>query len=88
MEVNSLYTNIKQEEALKAVHWALNRKSNIKGKQKEFLSKALELAICSNYFRHNKKLFRQKKGIAMGAKFTPSIVNVFMSKWEEEEMYV
>lgn len=86
IDVNSLYTNIQQKRALSAVEWALGS-TDIKLKQKEFLLKALDLAMSHNFFWHDKEYFRQVKGVAMGAKYAPSAVNLFMSFWESEAIY-
>lgn len=42
IDVSSLYTNIQQQHALKAVEWAL-ASTNIKKKQKDFLIQSLDL---------------------------------------------
>lgn len=41
----------------------------------------------SNYFWHDGSFYRQHKGIAMGAKYAPSVANIFLSKWEHEEIF-
>lgn len=86
IDVESLYTNTKQQHALEAVAWALET-TDIKPQQKDFLMEALELAMSHNFFWHESKFFRQKKGVAMGAKYAPSVANLFMSHWEEEAIF-
>lgn len=49
VDVNSLYTNIQQHHALKAVEWALGS-TNIKQKEGEFLLQALDLAMSHHFF--------------------------------------
>lgn len=34
-----------------------------------------------------REYFTQTKGIAMGAKYAPSIANLFLNHWEEEQIY-
>ncbi len=38
----------------------------------------LKLIFENNYFKYNKKIYRQAKGIAMGTKCGPSIANVYL----------
>ncbi|KAM5129386.1 vomeronasal type-2 receptor 26-like [Mantella aurantiaca] len=40
-----------------------------------------------NYFWYDSLFYRQFKGVAMGAKFAPSVANLFMSKWESEAIF-
>lgn len=70
IDVNSLYTNIQQQHAIEAVVWALNS-TKMKNKQKDFMVHALDLAMSHDFFWHDKHSFRQKKGVAMGAKYAP-----------------
>lgn len=54
IDVDSLYTNITQDDALEAITWALKGSSELKDPQKQFISETLALAMRSNYFWHNK----------------------------------
>lgn len=47
----------------------------------------LHFATQSNYFWYNDQFFLQGKGFAMGAKFSPSLANLFMAVWEEDVVY-
>lgn len=38
----------------------------------------LKLIFENNYFKFNKKIYKQLKGIAMGTKCGPSIANVYL----------
>lgn len=87
IDVDSLYTNIRQDDVLEAMTWALKGSSELKDPQHKFISEALALAMKSNYFWHNKKYYRQHKGVVMCAKYAPSVANIFLSKWEQEEIY-
>lgn len=40
-----------------------------------------------NYFWYNNDFFLQQKGVAIGAKFVPSLANIFMARWEEDDIY-
>lgn len=78
IDVNSLYTNIKQQHAIEAVVGAPNS-TNIMKKQKDFLVQALDLDTSLNFFWHVKQYFKQRKGVPMGARYAPSVANLFMS---------
>lgn len=34
-----------------------------------------------------KKTYKQIRGIAMGAKYAPSMANLYMAEWEEDALY-
>lgn len=40
----------------------------------------LDFSMAHNYFWHSGAYYLQIKGVAMGAKFAPSMANLFMSK--------
>lgn len=41
----------------------------------------------NNYFWYEGDFYAQTKGVAMGTKYAPSVANLFMSKWEEEDLF-
>lgn len=45
------------------------------------------MAMQCNYFWYNKAFFVQTKGVAMGARYAPSVANLLMNLWEEEYIY-
>lgn len=47
----------------------------------------LLFATTHNYFWFNSKFYIEKKGVAMGIKFTPSLANLFMANWVEDVVY-
>lgn len=53
VDMNSLYTNIRQKDAITAKEWAL-KKTSMGKEEMEFITEALELSIKGNYFRYNK----------------------------------
>lgn len=59
----------------------------MKNKQNDFLVHALDLAMSHNFFWYDKQFFRQKKGVAMGAKYAPSVANLFMSYLEKDAIF-
>lgn len=40
-----------------------------------------------NYFWFDKAYYLHPKGMAMGAKFSPSLANLFLTRWEENNIY-
>lgn len=40
-----------------------------------------------NYFWHKGDYYTQTKGVAMGAKYAPSVANIFLNRWEEEQIF-
>lgn len=86
-DVGSLYTIINHEEAIQATKWALRNLSELKCVQRRFLLDCLKFSLDSNYFWFNSTYYKQICGIAMGAKFAPSVANLYMAEWEEEALY-
>lgn len=41
----------------------------------------------SNYFWYQGSFYHQHKGVEMGTKYAPSVANIFLSKWEQEEIF-
>lgn len=85
--MSSLYTNIGHENAISATKWAMNKYSNLISKQKKFILRCLAFGLQHNYFWFNSEYYRQLNGIGMGAKYAPSVANLFMSEWEEQAIY-
>lgn len=79
-DVSSLYTSIGHQEAIQASRWAMDRYSNIISKQKRFILRCLAFGLQHNYFWYNSEFYRQLNGIAMGAKYAPSVANIFMAE--------
>lgn len=77
-DVSSLYTIIQHFDALLALNWALSQRDDFTQCQKIFLRDALAFCLSHNYFWFNNHFFPQKKGVAMGVKFAPSIANFFI----------
>lgn len=40
-----------------------------------------------NYFCYNGHFFSQKVGVAMGAKYAPSLANLFLAEWEDRQVF-
>lgn len=79
IDVNLLYTNIIQNDGINSVNWALHKQTDMKEEQIQFILEGLKLAMNSNYFWHKGDYFVQTKGVAMGAKYSPSVANLFLN---------
>ena len=88
IDIESLYTNIRQKDALIALRWALKRESKLKKIQINFLIKGLEIAMSNNYFWANNQYYNQIGGVAMGARYAPSVANIVLNKWEQETVFL
>lgn len=86
-DVTSLYTIVQHHDAISATKWLLRKYSTLICKQRKYLMKCLDFCLKCNYFWHNQTYFKQKVGIAMGAKFAPGVANAFMAQWEETAVY-
>lgn len=87
VDVALLYTCIPQQLGVQAVTHFLDQDHSITDVQKAFIVELLEFATTHNYFWFNQNFFLQKRGVAMGAKFAPSLANLFMAKLEEDVVY-
>lgn len=85
-DVGSLYTIINHFDALAAVKWAL-RGSDLSGRHQRFLIRSLDFCLLKNYFWYDHQFYLQTRGVAMGAKFAPSVANLFMAHWEEDAVF-
>lgn len=86
-DVGSVYTNIGHTEASKSVKWALQGSELTFDYQKYFL-KCLKCCLGNNYFWYSGNFQLQTMGVAMGARFSPSVANLFMACREAEEILV
>lgn len=90
LDVESLYTNINNEEGMAAVAEAF-----AKSKRKDFTSmgrpdkeilELLKLSLENNDFMFNNEWYLQISGTAMGKKFAPNYANIYMAKWERDAL--
>lgn len=87
IDVNSLYTSILQKDGLGGVEKALHEKTGMKQQQINYILEGLKMAMECNYFWYNNNYYVQTKGVAMGARYAPSVANLFLDMWEEEYIY-
>lgn len=86
-DVTSLYTIIPHHFGIGAVKYYLRELSKIPIIQQNNIIELLEFAASHNYFWFNNNFYGQKRDVAMGAKYAPSLVNLFMVKWDEEVVF-
>ena len=86
MDVKSLFTNIPHTEGIKAVANALEAEQD-KNISTRVIIKFLSLILNLNNFTFNDENVLQIKGCTMGAKSSPSYANIFMGKFEEDNIY-
>lgn len=83
MDVQSLYTNIPQDEGLKICEKILNKRTD-QSVPTSFIISLLNLCLKENLFEFNNKLFRQLLGTAMGIHPAPSYANLYMADIDEQ----
>ncbi|PIO25998.1 hypothetical protein AB205_0190500, partial [Aquarana catesbeiana] len=86
-DVASLYTIIQHKDAALALNWALSKRDDIPHVQKVFVGHALDFCMTHNYFWYDGHFFSQKVGGAMGAKYAPSLANLFLAEWEDRWVF-
>lgn len=52
-----------------------------------FILEGFKMAMNGNYFWYKGDHYVQTKGVAMRARCDPSVANLSMNKWEEEQIY-
>lgn len=86
-DVSSLYTIISHSDGMHAVETFLGRDDQLAPPQRDFILLLLRFAMMHNYFWFGGSCYLQTRGVAMGAKFAPSMANLFMAKWEKDVVY-
>ncbi|KAM9330952.1 uncharacterized protein KIAA0825 homolog [Gastrophryne carolinensis] len=86
-DVEALYSNISHELAMRTVDYFLSMEANTQPRRRQFILDAIYFVLEHNYFVFNKSYYRQRMGVAMGAKCAPSIANLFLGWWEREVVF-
>ena len=89
MDVAALYTNIPINESIDAAMEMLeeHRQSvDMFSLAIPDVRRLLEFVLNSNYFVFGEKVYRQRKGLAMGNNLAPPMAIIFMSKFEQEAL--
>lgn len=87
MDVAALYTSIDHGQGLSALRYYLDKRPHPHEPPTDFLIDLTEWTLNNNVFLFQDKVFKQIKGCAMGACFSPSYAGLYMGKWEEDYVY-
>ena len=82
VDVVGLYPNIPHEEGLSALRKRLDNRKE-KYISTDTLCDLAEVVLKNNIFKYSKKIFKQKRGTAIGTKFAPPYSILFMAELEE-----
>nr|XP_033783167.1 uncharacterized protein LOC117351659 [Geotrypetes seraphini]XP_033783168.1 uncharacterized protein LOC117351659 [Geotrypetes seraphini] len=85
-DVVALYTNVPQMEAVRLVESSVT-KLNCSTSKRNLLIKFAELVIFNNYFKFENEIYLQTKGVAMGATVAPTLACLYMTQYEETNVY-
>ena len=79
IDVESLYPSIPQSQCLDRIYTEMHNHSHLFAFDPNLIIRLLYININYNYFSFTHHTFQQIKGTAMGAAFSPTIANIFMS---------
>ena len=79
IDVTNLYPSIPQSECLNIIHTEIHTRSYLCIYDPNLITRLLHININHNYFALGEHFFQQIKGTAMGAAFSPTIANIFLS---------
>lgn len=65
----------------------MKNQSQLKSAQIKYLVEGLQLATTNNHFWYQGTHYNQIKGVAIGARYAPSIAKLVLNKWEQEFIY-
>lgn len=82
LDVKALYPSIPNEEGISAMKMFLENRRD-KRVSTQSLQDLTELVLTNNIFDFNGKIYRQKRGTAMGTKMAPPYAILFMAALEE-----
>ena len=88
LDVSSLYTNIPNNEGIRASAKALlNSRTAQDSPPTQFLVQLLKMVLTFNNFEFNNNQYLQVGGTAMGTRLAPSYANIFMAEFETKNVY-
>ncbi len=79
LDIVSLFPSIPQEECLNIINQEMYNHSELLTFDPNLIMQLLLINIRNNYFEFANFTFQQIKGTAMGAAFSPTIANIYMS---------
>lgn len=81
-DVTSLYTVIPHDLALIAIDWFLNVYGGYSVELRDFIILSVEYLLKHNFLIFDRQFYLQSTRASMGAKFSPSLANIYMTWWE------
>ena len=79
IDVTSLYPSIPPSECLDIIHREMFKHTHLFTFDPNLITRLLHVNMNYAYFNFAEHIVQQIKGIAMGAAFSPTIANIFMS---------
>lgn len=79
IDVVNLYPSIPQTECLKVIYTEMNNHVHLMAFDPNLIIRLLQINMNYNYFNFSNLTFQQISGTAMGAAFSPTIANIYMS---------
>ena len=79
MDIISLFPSIPQSECIKVIHDEMYKHQELIISDPNFITQLLELNMYNNYFTFAEFTFHQTTGTTMGASYSPTVANIFMS---------
>ena len=79
MDVSNLYPSIPQTDMLQIIYDEMNQHRYLLPFDPNLIIRLLHANVNHNYFEFASLIFQQIKGTAMGAVFSPTAANIFMS---------
>ena len=86
-DVASLYSSIPHHLGIRAVATFLRESGRFSLVLQEFILLSLEYLLTHNFFMFDGGYYLQRCGASMGAKFSPSLANLFMGWWERSRIF-
>ncbi len=84
MDVNNLFPSIPITECLKIIYNEMISHQHLLIFDPNLIIRLLHLNLTNNYFEFANFNFQQTTGIAMGAAFSPTVANIFMSSFFQQ----
>ncbi len=79
MDIVSLFPSIPQMECLAIIYEEMSKHQDLLLFDPNLIIQLLQINMFNNYFEFGNFIFKQITGIAMGASFSPTVANIFMS---------
>lgn len=79
IDVESLYPSIPQSECLQTIYDQMQKNRHLLLINPNLIIRLLHVCINHNYFQFSNVFFQQIQGTSMGAAFSPTLANIFMS---------